>query len=283
MPEVHGTIAGLRARLEAARACGGTIGFIPTMGFLHDGHASLVRAARRECDLVVVSIFVNPLQFAPGEDLAAYPRDLDHDLAVIGEAGGDLVFHPDVDEMYPEPVATTVTVAALGDRFEGASRPTHFAGVATVVAKLFSIIGPCRAYFGEKDYQQFCIVRRLAADLSLPVAVVGVPTAREPDGLAMSSRNVYLTPTERAAAPVLYAALQAGRDLVLGGERDRDRVEAEMRSVVAAEPLVDLDYAAAVDASDMTSPDVLVGDVRLLIAGRLGRPRLLDNLAVSVP
>lgn len=277
------TIAELRARLDAARADAATVGFVPTMGYLHDGHASLIRAARAECDVVVVSIFVNPLQFAPDEDLAAYPRDLERDLAVIDAAGGDIVFTPDVAEMYPAPVATTVTVAGLTERFEGASRPTHFAGVATVVTKLFAIVGPGRAYFGEKDYQQLVVVRRLAADLSLPVEVVGVPIAREPDGLAMSSRNVYLTDSERVVAPTLHRALVAGSAAISAGERDSDTVEAVMRRVLDAEPLVTPDYAAVVDAGTLERIDPLVGDVRLLVAARLGRPRLLDNLGVTVP
>lgn len=283
MPDVVRRVDQLRARLAAERAAGRSIGFVPTMGYLHDGHAALVRAARSACDVVVVSLFVNPLQFAPDEDLAAYPRDFDRDLVIIGDAGGDLVFHPGVDEMYPTSVATTVTVAGVSAGFEGASRPTHFAGVATVVTKLFAIVGPCRAYFGEKDYQQLCVVRRLAADLSLPVDVVGVPTVREADGLAMSSRNVYLSADERAAAPVLHRALRAGRDAVLAGTRDPVVVEAVMRDTVAVEPLVDLDYAAVVDAATLAPVDPLTGALRLVIAGRLGRPRLLDNLGVDVP
>lgn len=283
MTDVVTTIDELRGRLDTARAAGSTVGFVPTMGYLHDGHAELVRSARAACDVVVVSIFVNPLQFAPDEDLAAYPRDLDRDLRIVAAAGGDVVFHPDVDEMYPTSVATTVTVTGLSEGFEGASRPTHFAGVATVVTKLFAIVGACRAYFGEKDYQQLCVVRRLAADLSLPVEVVGVPVIREPDGLAMSSRNVYLTPVERAVAPTLYAALGAGRAAVLGGARDAAEVEAVMRGIVAAEELIDLDYAAVVDAATLEPVARLSGELRLLIAGRLGRPRLLDNIGVTVP
>ncbi len=283
MSELVATIAALRRRLDTARASGHSVGFVPTMGYLHDGHAALIRAARAECDLVVVSIFVNPLQFAPDEDLAAYPRDLDHDRAVIDAAGGDLVFHPSVEEMYPRPVATTVTVAGVTERFEGIARPTHFAGVATVVTKLFGIVGACRAYFGEKDYQQLALVRRLAADLSLPVDVVGVATAREPDGLARSSRNVYLSDDERSAAGVLYAALCAGRDAILAGERDPGVVEAVIREVLGREPRFDPDYVGVVDAATLERPDELAGDVRLLTAGRLGRPRLLDNIGVTVP
>lgn len=276
-------IAELRERLDGARAGGATVGFVPTMGYLHDGHASLVRAARAECDLVVVSVFVNPLQFGPDEDLAAYPRDLDHDRVVIETAGGDVIFVPSVAEMYPEPVATTVTVAGVSETFEGASRPTHFAGVATVVTKLFAIVGACRAYFGQKDYQQLAVVQRLVADLSLPVQVVGVPIAREPDGLAMSSRNVYLTPEERAVAPTFYAALHAGRDRILAGARDPVEVEAAMWAVLEREPAIVPDYAAVVDPGTLERPECLVDEVRLLVAGRLGRPRLLDNLGVQVP
>lgn len=283
MSDVVRRIAPLRERLAAERSAGHTIGFVPTMGSLHDGHAALIRSAHQACDVVVVSVFVNPLQFAPHEDLEAYPRDLERDLGLIGTAGGDVVFHPEVDEMYPEPMATTVSVAGVTERFEGAHRPTHFAGVATVVTKLFAIVGPCRAYFGEKDYQQLVLVRRLARDLSLGVQVVGVPTVREADGLARSSRNVYLSGRERAAAPALYAALCAGRDRILNGTRDAEQIRAAMRAVVATAPLIDLDYAAVVDAATVAPIEVVQGEVRLLIAGRLGRPRLLDNLGVTVP
>jgi len=281
--DVVATIAELRARTDAARAAGQRVGFVPTMGFLHEGHTSLMDAARRDCDLVVASIFVNPLQFGAGEDLAAYPRDLPRDLALSEAAGVDCVFAPDVEEMYPRPVLTTVSVADVTARFEGASRPTHFAGVATVVAKLFAIVGGCRAYFGEKDWQQVCVVRRMAADLSLPVEVVACPTQREDDGLARSSRNVYLSPEQRAAAPVLHRALRRGADAIDGGERDPAVVEAAMAAVVAEEPLALLDYAAAVEADTLVSPAVLVGDVRLLVAARVGAPRLLDNLGVTIP
>lgn len=277
------TVAALRSRVEKARRTGASVGFVPTMGFLHEGHVSLMEAARADCDLVVVSIFVNPLQFGAGEDLDAYPRDLDRDLDLCRAAGIDVVLAPDVAEMYPEPVLTTVTVASITERFEGASRPTHFAGVATVVTKLFGIVGTCRAYFGEKDWQQVCVVRRLVADLSLPVEVVACPTHREDDGLARSSRNVYLSPEERAAAPVLRRALDAGAALIAGGERDPAAVEAEMVRVIGTEPLVDLDYAAAVEAATLASLEVLGGEVRLLVAARVGRPRLLDNIGVTVP
>ncbi|MEZ5229518.1 MAG: pantoate--beta-alanine ligase [Acidimicrobiales bacterium] len=195
------TIDELRARLDAARSEGRSVGFVPTMGYLHDGHASLMRAARPQSDLVVSSIFVNPLQFAANEDLSAYPRDLERDTELASEAGVDLLFTPTVEEMYPfGPVLTSVSVGGLSQLWEGASRPTHFAGVATVVTKLFSIVGACRAFPGEKDFQQLAVIRRTVADLSIPVDVIGCPIVREPDGLAMSSRNVYLDPEHRAAA-----------------------------------------------------------------------------------
>ncbi len=281
--DVVTTVAEVRARTDAARAAGRRVGAVLTMGYLHEGHASRLAAAGAANDLVVATIFVNPLQFGPTEDLAAYPRDLDRDLAIAEAEGVDLVFAPSVEEMYPRPVLTTVSVAEITDRFEGASRPTHFAGVATVVGKLFAIVGPCRTYFGEKDWQQVCVVRRMVSDLSLPVEVVACPTLREDDGLARSSRNVYLDPAQRAAAPVLHRALQHGRSLVLDGVVDPAAVEAGMAAVVAAEPLVELDYAAAVEADTLATPEVLAGEVRLLIAARVGPPRLLDNLGVTVP
>jgi len=277
------TIAELRATLDARRAAGASVGFVPTMGYLHAGHTSLMDAARAETDVVVTSIFVNPLQFAAHEDLDSYPRDLARDTALAEAHGVDLLFVPSVTEMYPEPVATTVSVAGVSQGYEGASRPTHFDGVATVVAKLFNIVGPCRAYFGEKDFQQLAVVRRMVADLSAPVTVVGCPTVREDDGLAMSSRNAYLTDAERAAAPVLYRALRAGAAAVEAGERDPDAVVTAMTEVVATEPLAELDYAAVVDAATLEVPRPLRGELRLLIAARFGKARLLDNLGVRAP
>ena len=282
-PTTVTTIAELRTALDEARGRGERVGFVPTMGYLHDGHASLIRAARAETDVVVTSIFVNPLQFAANEDLADYPRDLERDLEIAADAGCDLVFAPPVEEMYPQPVLTTVSVAEISAPMEGITRPTHFAGVATVVAKLFGIVGPCRAYFGEKDWQQLAVVRRMAADLSLPVTVVGVETRREPDGLAMSSRNVYLTDDERAAAPVLHRALRAGAAAVLGGETDPGRVADLVAAVIDDAPLGTLDYAAAVDATTLATPAVLEGEIRLLTAVRFGAARLIDNIGVTVP
>jgi pantoate--beta-alanine ligase len=275
-------ISELRTALEAERAAGRTIGFVPTMGYLHDGHADLMERAARHNNVVVASIFVNPLQFGPTEDLDAYPRDLDRDVAIASQAGVDWLFVPDVTDMYPEPVLTTVTVDRLTAPLEGKSRPTHFAGVATVVTKLFNIVGPCRAYFGEKDYQQLVVVRRLVSDLSLPVEVVACPTVREVDGLAMSSRHRYLTRAERAAAPVVYRALQAGAAAILAGERDAAQVRDLLADIIEAEPLAELDYVAVVDADSLSVPEPLTGNLRLLAAVRFGRTRLIDNVGVTV-
>ena len=275
-------IADLRAALAADRSSGKTVGLVPTMGYLHDGHVSLFERAAADTDAVVATVFVNPLQFGPSEDLAAYPRDLDRDAKLAEQAGVAYLFTPSVEEMYPEPVLTQVSVAGVGDRLEGESRPTHFAGVATVVAKLFSIAGPCRAYFGEKDFQQLAVIRRMVSDLSMPIEIVGCPTVREPDGLALSSRNVYLDADHRAAATVLRRALLAGRAAVeRDGMRDPAAVVGVISAVVQAEPRAALDYAAAVQADDLTVPDVLTGEVRLLVAARLGPARLIDNLGAT--
>ncbi len=271
-------IGGLRRRLSEARAADRRVGLVPTMGFLHAGHCSLIERARTENDVVVASIFVNPLQFNPGEDFDDYPRDLDRDLEMCANAGADIVFAPDRHEMYPEPVATTVRLGTLADVLCGASRAGHFDGVATVVAKLFAIVGECSAYFGEKDFQQLTIVRRMAADLSLPVRVVGCPTVREPDGLALSSRNAYLSEAERNQAPVLRRALAAGSALVQAGETSPAVVEAEMAAVIATAPLARIDYTAAVPASTLIADGPLQGEVRLLVAVRFGKARLIDNI-----
>jgi pantoate--beta-alanine ligase len=259
---------------------GSTIGLVPTMGYLHEGHGSLFRRARVECDIVAASIFVNPLQFGANEDLSTYPRDLTRDRALAEHHGVDVLLVPSVEEMYPTPILTSVVVADIPDRLEGASRPGHFTGVATVVAKLLNIFGPDRVYFGDKDWQQVAVVSRMVHDLSFPVEVVACPTIREPDGLAMASRNAYLSDAERAVAPTVYRALTAGAGAIEAGERSREAVEGRMAEVVAAEPAFELDYAVAVDAATLAPVDPLVGDVRLLIAARLGRPRLIDNIGV---
>ncbi|CAB4743743.1 MAG: pantoate--beta-alanine ligase [Actinobacteria bacterium] len=278
--KTYATIAAFREALDTERHAGRAVGLVPTMGYLHDGHRSLMDAAVVANGVAALTIFVNPLQFAPTEDLSTYPRDLQRDLAMARSAGIGHVFTPDVAEMYPEAIATTVSVAGVSSALEGASRPTHFDGVATVVAKLFAIAGPCRAYFGEKDFQQLAVVRKMTSDLSLPVAVVGCPTVRESDGLAMSSRNVYLNDAERAAAPVLHRALRAGREAIEQGVRDAAAVRAVMAEVIAAEPLARLDYAEVVDAATFVVPAPLAGTLRLLVAVRFAKARLIDNIGV---
>ena len=283
--EVETTKAGFRARLDAERAAGRSVGLVPTMGALHDGHLSLLAAAGAVCDVVALTIFVNPLQFAAGEDIDAYPRPIERDLELAEAAGTTVAFTPSTDEMYPVPTATTVHVDGLTGSMEGVSRPTHFDGVTTVVTKLFNVAGPCRAFFGEKDFQQLAVVRRMVADLDLPVAIVGCPIVREPDGLARSSRNVYLSVEERAVAPALHRALQAGARLVEAGERDAREVAARIAGLVADAAPFQLDYAEVVDPATLEALEDLVPgtEVRLLVAARLGTPRLLDNLGVLVP
>jgi pantoate--beta-alanine ligase len=271
-----------RKALDAERQAGHSVGLVPTMGYLHAGHTSLMQRAAAECDVVAATSFVNPLQFAPGEDLAAYPRDPEGDQAKAAAAGVEILFAPPTDEMFPEPPLTAVTVASLSDTLEGASRPSHFAGVATVVTKLFALAGPCRAYFGEKDFQQLAVIRRLVQDLSLPVEVVGCPTVRDSDGLALSSRNAYLSAEERAVAPALYRALSAGRRLIEEDhETEAAAVLAAMHAVISAEPLIALDYVKVVNAADLSSLSTISGEVRLLIAAHLGRARLIDNLGAA--
>ena len=278
-----GSVEPFRKTLNAKRSSGFSVGFVPTMGYLHEGHASLIRRARAECDVVAVSVFVNPLQFGPKEDLESYPRDLDHDLQLAMQSGAKYLFAPELSEMWPDgPPSTSVTAGALGAVLDGAARPGHFDGVATVVAKLFAIAGECRAYFGEKDYQQLLVIRQLVADLALPVEVVGCPTAREIDGLAMSSRNAYLTDEERRLAPTLYRALTEGAGAIEAGERDPAVVSAVMSEVIAAVPAFKPEYAVAVHAADLSVPERLQDEVRLLIAARLGRARLIDNIGVTI-
>lgn len=281
--ELVTTIAELRSRLDAVRSSGRTVGLVPTMGYLHDGHLSLARAAN-ECDVVVMTIFVNPLQFAPDEDLATYPRDPDGDAAKAASAGVSVLFSPSLEEMYPagrDAVLTQVAVPELSSVMEGVSRRTHFGGVCTVVAKLFNIVGPCRAYFGEKDFQQLAIVRRMAGDLSFPVEVVGCPVIREDDGLAMSSRNVYLTPEERQVAPVLQRALRLGAAAIRSGTTDADEVRTLMRSEIQAAPLGELDYVEVADPDTLAPLSVATVHARLFGAVRFGRARLIDNVGVA--
>ncbi len=254
----------------------GTVGAVPTMGYLHDGHLALVRRARAENDHVVVSIFVNPTQFGPTEDYARYPRDPERDLAMLRAEGVDVVFMPSLEEMYPEGFATYVNVERLTERLEGAHRPGHFRGVTTVVTKLFNILQPHRAYFGQKDAQQLIVIRRMTRDLAFPVGIVDVPTVREPDGLAMSSRNVYLSPDERRAATVLFRALERARELWDAGVRDGSRLRAAMREVVESEPLARVDYVSVADPETLEELDAIEGRALASLAVRLGSTRLID-------
>ena len=279
------TAAEFTAATDNARSNRLEVGLVPTMGALHPGHRSLVERARAECNFVAVTIFVNPLQFDDPADLDAYPRNLEADLALLAEAGADVVFAPDVREMYPDYPrisGTTVHVDGLTDMLEGKFRSGHFDGVATVVTKLFSLTGRCRAYFGEKDFQQVAVVRRLVRDLCLPVSVVACPTVREMDGLAVSSRNVRLSVAERVSASVLHRALVAGATAISEGEDRPKEVREIMFGVLATEQGVDPEYAEVVDPADLTTPGTLSGEVRLLIAARVGSVRLIDNLGALV-
>lgn len=275
-------IADLRATCERARVDGRAVAVVPTMGFLHEGHRSLMRAARAAADFVVVTIFVNPLQFGENEDLDRYPRDLAGDLALCEAEGVDCVFSPSVAEMYPRSPLTTVHVSELTDDLCGAARPTHFDGVTTVVAKLFAIVGPCAAFFGRKDAQQLAVVTRMADDLNLPVDVVGCPIVREPDGLAMSSRNAYLAPLDREAARVLSGALRRAVDAIVAGERDALEIERLVRETVSNEPTVDLEYAEVRDAHELSPMITVDGSALIAVAARIGDTRLIDNVIVRV-
>ncbi len=276
--QITDTIAGLRA---ARAQVSGSIGLVPTMGALHAGHLSLAARARSENDTVIVTIFVNPLQFGPTEDFAAYPRDLEGDLKVLENAGVDLVFTPTPDLMYPPGFQTTVDVGSLGQILEGAHRPGHFRGVATVVAKLFNLTQPQRAYFGQKDAQQVAVIRQMVRDLNFPLEVVVCPIVRDSDGLALSSRNAYLTPDQRRAAPVLYRALRAAAAAYVVGERDPEALRRIMHATLAAEPLAQPEYVSVADADTLAEcQENLAQRTLLSMAVRIGRTRLIDNLVL---
>lgn len=271
-----------------ARRRGATVGLVPTMGFLHEGHASLIRRAKAECDLVAVSIFVNPLQFGEGEDFDSYPRDLERDVAVATDAGADLIFAPEVADVYSGEVKTTVHVDSVSEGLCGDHRPGHFDGVATVVAKLFNLAEPDRAYFGNKDAQQVAVIRQMAKDLSFPIAIVACPTVRESDGLAMSSRNAYLSETERDSALALVGSLRSAADSICAGERSARAIEQVAKAVLTAAPGVAIEYAELRDAMTM-DPIEIVGDGRfvLAVAAQVAeRPdsgaRLIDNFVFEV-
>jgi pantoate--beta-alanine ligase len=273
------TVEEIRNQLVEPRHAKRTIGLVPTMGALHEGHASLIALARKECDVVVVSIFVNPLQFGPNEDYQRYPRPIEQDLEICRQQRADIVFVPEVGDLYVSPQRAFVEVTHLGDHLCGAFRPGHFRGVTTVVAKLLNIVQPDRAYFGEKDFQQLRVLSRMVEDLNMPVTVVPVPIVREPDGLALSSRNAYLTPEERAAAPVLQRALQAAKHLIEEGERDPQVVKAEGIRILATQPLAQLQYFEVVDSLEVQPVGEIRGEVRIAGAIFVGKTRLIDNLA----
>jgi pantoate--beta-alanine ligase len=274
------TVTEVRAAVAAARAQGQAVGFVPTMGALHPGHAELVRAAKRAAGFVVVSVFVNPTQFGPTEDYATYPRTLDADRELSAAAGGDLVFAPTVDVMYPPGADTFVDMAGLTDVLEGPSRPGHFRGVCTVVLKLLNIVRPEVAVFGAKDAQQARVVRKMVRDLDVPVTIQVEPTVREPDGLAMSSRNRYLSPAERAVAPRIYQALQAARGRALAGEVDAARLQSALESELAAIPGARVDYAAVVDDETLRPLARIDRPALVAVAVRLGTTRLIDNVTI---
>lgn len=277
---VYPTIAALRAAVREARGQGKTVGVVPTMGALHEGHAALMRQARAETGYVVVTVFVNPIQFDRPEDLARYPRDLATDVKLCERMGADAVFAPSAEEMYPGRLLTSVEVTGVSDKLEGEFRPGHFKGVATVVAKLLNIVGADRAYFGEKDAQQLAVIQKMAADLNLPSQIVPVATVRERDGLALSSRNRLLTEEQRRLAPALYRALSAARDRIQGGASPAEARAAALASL-AGTPEIEVQYLEVADAATMQPVERVAGPVRVAAAVWLGKVRLIDNVLVG--
>lgn len=276
--EIVSTVDEVRERVRKWRGEGLSIGLVPTMGYLHEGHKSLIDKAVEQNDRVIVSVFVNPIQFGPTEDLATYPRDLDRDAAVCENAGADLIFHPNKEEMYFDDFCTYVDMEHLTEGLCGKTRPTHFRGVCTVVSKLFHIAEPDRAYFGQKDAQQLAVIRRMVRDLNFNLEIVGCPIVREDDGLAKSSRNTYLSPQEREAAVVLSRALCHGEELLRAGETDAVRVTAAVREILEAEPLAKVDYVEAVDFDNLQPVEKVTGTLLLAIAVYIGKTRLIDNI-----
>jgi pantoate--beta-alanine ligase len=273
----------LEAAVESDRRAGRSIGLVPTMGFLHEGHASLIRRARAENDRVILTIFVNPLQFGPSEDFERYPRDLERDLRIAGESGADHVFSPALADIYPRgDPATTVDVGRIGRIVEGAVRPGHFNGVATVCLKLFNICRPHRAYFGRKDAQQLAVIRQMVADLDVPIEIVPCETVREADGLAMSSRNSYLDPSARAAASVLSRALSAAQAAANAGQRDAAALRATVEGIVAAEPALELQYVQVVDPDSFEPLQTIGNRATVALAAVVGATRLIDNVGIEL-
>lgn len=277
------TKADLKEALNQLRKGHKTVGFVPTMGFLHEGHVSLVKRARQENDVVVVSIFVNPTQFGPNEDFESYPRDLEKDSALVANEGCDLVFAPEPEEMYPKPYMTYVDVTGgLTDKLCGASRPGHFQGVATVVTKLFNLVKPTRAYFGQKDAQQVAVIEQMVADLDMTLEIVPCPIVREADGLALSSRNTYLSEVERREALVLSQSLNWVKSEIEAGERDAKTLIKGMEAMIQQSPSAEIDYVQIVDARTLEGLDQLNGTILIALAVKVGRPRLIDNMRLEV-
>ncbi|MBO5152844.1 MAG: pantoate--beta-alanine ligase [Eubacterium sp.] len=279
--QIATTINEVRTQVKAWKKEGCSVGFVPTMGYLHEGHGSLISRARAENDKVVVSIFVNPMQFGPGEDLESYPRDLDKDSAYCESLGADLIFHPEPEEMYTDGFCSYVDMSVLTEELCGLSRPVHFRGVCTVVNKLFNIVQPDRAYFGQKDAQQLAIIKRMVQDLNMDLEIIGCPIVREEDGLAKSSRNTYLSAEERQAALVLSKAVKLGQELVAGGETDAKKIVSEMSALIEKEPVARIDYVKAVDGLTMQQIDIVKKPMLVALAVYIGKTRLIDNFIVD--
>lgn len=281
MKVVH-TIQEVRDFVKSQRAEGKSIGFVPTMGYLHEGHLSLMKRAKEDNDVVVVSIFVNPMQFGPNEDLDSYPRDLEHDAKLCESVGVSLIFHPEPEEMYAPDFTSFVDMDGVTKELCGKSRPIHFRGVCTVVNKLFNIVTPDRAYFGQKDAQQLAVIRRMVRDLNMDIQIVGCPIVREEDGLAKSSRNTYLSAKERKAALVLSRAVRLGEQMAKDGEKEAAKIEAAMRELIEAEPLAKIDYVSIVNAVSIEPVETLQGEILGAIAVYIGKTRLIDNFMITL-
>ncbi|MGN0342656.1 MAG: pantoate--beta-alanine ligase [Roseburia sp.] len=279
--QVVGTINEVRDLVKSWKKAGETVALVPTMGYLHEGHGSLIERARKENDKVVVSIFVNPMQFGPNEDLASYPRDLEKDSAYCESLGADLIFHPEPEEMYHEGFSSYVDMSVLTEELCGLSRPVHFRGVCTVVSKLFHIVQPDRAYFGEKDAQQLAIIKHMVDDLNIDVEVIGCPIVREADGLAKSSRNTYLSPEERKAALILSRTIELGKKLVAEGETDAEKLVEQMKANIEKEPMARIDYVKAVNGLTMQQQKEVKAPMLVAMAVYIGKTRLIDNFILS--
>lgn len=278
--KIVGTVKEVREQVKEWKKQGLSVGFVPTMGYLHEGHKSLMDAARKDNDKVVVSIFVNPMQFGPTEDLATYPRDLDHDTALCESAGVDLIFHPEAEEMYEKDFCSFVDMTGLTEGLCGKTRPIHFRGVCTVVNKLFNIVTPDHAYFGQKDGQQLAVIKRMVRDLNMDIEIIGCPIVREEDGLAKSSRNTYLSPEERKAALILSKTVALGKELAKT-EKDANKVVEAMKKNIETEPMAKIDYVEAVDALSMEPVEKLEGTCMLAMAVYIGKTRLIDNTLIN--